>query len=592
LEIKKNLKISIFQASVIIVGIIAISILTSNFFYKKTDTKLNGIAIKEYSTFNEDNAYDIINHIASTFQCRIFGSDEVCMLKNYVKESFLEYGLECETQDFTSWRPDKKKFYLKFDIVDNDANVFSDSFGEIIEKVEGTNVIGISRGKTDKAVLIGSHMDISTGIEGAEDNASGVGTMLEIAREVSQREHYYTYYFVAFDGEEAQEKGSDYFVKNFSNIQDIEFAIVLDQVGYSEADTLTTYGIYGGFEQTPMYTVLLMETCLKESCGKEMFFSDSCRLDFSSHIISKALCSANTDCNPFYSAGIPAIGLMAVDSETGKGPIVHSTDDNINKISRDTLKISGNTVMSMITSIENDRSIVEKLNDHSDYVLNRNTFLGSKNIILFKVIVLIVLIVLVVLTINQTAETFMIIHLAKYLGGVGIATFGASIAVLIIKTELSSNIIKLPVFWLFIMFSVFVAIVIEVVNRFVLRNSNEPFEVSYYNKLLLIFLMGVYYYSGLFEYGLLVLSGLMIAIVVNECCYRFKAVRYVVLSFTIIYMFVMGAASFNVFIRGVDTNRFMLLHILNILSFIMIINTFLNFNRTREINDNQSQKIN
>ncbi|MGN0593935.1 MAG: M28 family metallopeptidase [Hominimerdicola sp.] len=576
----------------IVVCIIIVSLITGNVFFKSSDTKINGIAVNEYSSFDENRAYDMIEQIASDFQCRIFGSDEVGLLKDHIKDSFLQYGLECETQDFTSWRPDKKKFYLKFDIVDNDVGLFRDSFGDIIERVDGTNVIGISKGKTDRAVLIGAHMDISTGIEGAEDNASGVGTMMEIAREVSQTEHYFTYYFVAFDGEEAQEKGSDYFVKNFRNIKDIDFAIILDQVGYSKADTLTTYGTYGGFEETPLYTILLAEACLNKSCGKEIFFSNSCRSSFLSHVVSKAFGSANTDCNPFYSVGIPAIGLMAIDSETGKGPIVHTTNDNMDVISRDTLKMSGNTVMSMITSIENDRSIVEKLNDHSDYVLNRNTFLDSKNIMIFKVTVLIVSIVLAVLTLIQTAERFKFIHLAKYVGGVSIAIVGACFAVFILKTELASNFINLPVFWLLLMIGVFIALIITVVNRLLLREDGVSFEVSCYNKLLLILLMGVYYLSGLFEYGLLVFSVLMISVVVNECCYRIKAVKYVLLPLTILFMLVLGAASFNVFIRGADTNRFMILHILNVINVIMIINTFLNFNRTQDINANQNREIN
>lgn len=573
----------------IVVGIIIVSILTSNVCFKETNLKIESVAVKEYSSFDENRAYDMIDYIASEFQCRIFGSDEVSLLKDNVKEIFLQYGLECETQEFTSWRPDKKKFYLKFDIVDNDADLFRDSFGKIIERVDGTNVIGISKGKTDRAVLIGAHMDISTGIEGAEDNASGVGTMLEIAREVSQTEHYFTYYFVAFDGEEAQEKGSDYFVKNFRNIKNIDFAIILDQVGYSKADTLTTYGTYGGFEETPLYTVLLTEACLNKSCGKEIYFSNSCRSSFLSHVVSKSFGSANTDCNPFYSVGIPAIGLMAVDSETGKGPIVHTTNDNMDVISRDTLKMSGNTVMSMITSIENDRSIVEKLNNHSDYVLNRNTFLDSKNIMMFKVTVLIVSIVLAVMTIIQTAERFKITHLAKFVGGVSIAIGGACFVVFILKTELASNFIKLPVFWMLLMIGVFIAVIIIIVNRLMLREDGVSFEISCYSKLLLILLMGVYYLSGLFEYGLIVFSVLMISVVVNECCNRIKAIKYVLLSLTIIFMLVLGAASFNVFIRGTDINRFMILHILNVTNVIMIINTFLNFIRTQDINANQNR---
>jgi hypothetical protein len=109
----------------------------------------------------------------------------------------------------------------------------------------GRNIIGVLQGTETGAgiLLIGAHYDsISLDVQngsayapGANDNASGVAALLEIARVMSQRPHRATVMFVAFNAEEIQRKGSVSFVNDYlraNNIQ-IDAMINMDIIGSS-----------------------------------------------------------------------------------------------------------------------------------------------------------------------------------------------------------------------------------------------------------------------------------------------------------------------------------------------------------------------
>ncbi len=86
---------------------------------------------------------------------------------------------------------------------------------------EGRNVIAYIKGKNnpDKYILLSAHYD-HLGLHndslyyGADDNASGVALMLEIAHYFKQNPPKNSIIFAAFDAEEINLLGSDYFVKN------------------------------------------------------------------------------------------------------------------------------------------------------------------------------------------------------------------------------------------------------------------------------------------------------------------------------------------------------------------------------------------
>lgn len=65
-------------------------------------------------------------------------------------------------------------------------------------------------------VIVGAHYDSVTAGNGADDNASGVGVMLEVAEAVAGYQRDYDVAFVAFGAEEAGLLGSNYYVAHMS----------------------------------------------------------------------------------------------------------------------------------------------------------------------------------------------------------------------------------------------------------------------------------------------------------------------------------------------------------------------------------------
>jgi aminopeptidase YwaD len=102
-------------------------------------------------------------------------------------------------------------------------------------------VIGVLPGRRPGAVVVGAHFDSVAGGPGANDNASGTATMLEVARFFAQRDDYPdTLYFVAFGAEELGLRGSRHFVESLpqSVRQELRAMLNLDMVGVGDEQRL------------------------------------------------------------------------------------------------------------------------------------------------------------------------------------------------------------------------------------------------------------------------------------------------------------------------------------------------------------------
>lgn len=130
-----------------------------------------------------------------------------------------------------------------------------------VEELRGKNVIGILRGRDrtlgSEAVVVGAHYDHlglggpftldpdSAGAvhNGADDNASGVAALIEIARALARKPPARTVVFVAFAGEELGLLGSSYYVKHPVVPLARSIAMVnLDMVGRLRNNHLIVYG--------------------------------------------------------------------------------------------------------------------------------------------------------------------------------------------------------------------------------------------------------------------------------------------------------------------------------------------------------------
>ena len=114
-----------------------------------------------------------------------------------------------------------------------------------------SNIVGVLKGKdTTQSIIIGAHLDhlgirnqkfqMDSIYNGADDNASGIAVLLEMAKLCSKNSQYdCNIYFAAFGAEEGGLVGSKYFLSNLpNNIGNIKCMINYDMVGRMSGDTL------------------------------------------------------------------------------------------------------------------------------------------------------------------------------------------------------------------------------------------------------------------------------------------------------------------------------------------------------------------
>ncbi|MEQ9304165.1 MAG: M28 family peptidase [Marinoscillum sp.] len=126
-----------------------------------------------------------------------------------------------------------------------------------IQGTEGLNVVGYLDNPGSSIIIIGAHYDHlgyggfsslhrgdSAIHNGADDNASGVAAMLQIAAYFRLQKIQSDLLFIAFSGEEKGLWGSNYFAKNPTvNLSEVNYMINMDMVG--RLDTARGVAIHG-----------------------------------------------------------------------------------------------------------------------------------------------------------------------------------------------------------------------------------------------------------------------------------------------------------------------------------------------------------
>jgi Zn-dependent M28 family amino/carboxypeptidase len=128
-------------------------------------------------------------------------------------------------------------------------------------EVNGTNMIGYIQGKTDNVIVISAHYD-HLGIvkdevfNGADDNASGVGGLLNLATYFAKHKPNNTIIFAAFDAEEMGLQGAKAFVANPTvAIEKIKLNINMDMIAHNDKGELYACGTFKYPELKKYFTI-------------------------------------------------------------------------------------------------------------------------------------------------------------------------------------------------------------------------------------------------------------------------------------------------------------------------------------------------
>ena len=255
----------------------------------------------------------------------------------------------------------KARAYIADELRSSGLKVSFDEFVAVTPQGEKkmANIVGEIAGESKTMILLASHYETKyykdMHFVGANDPAASVATLLEIGRVLgSQEKPKVTYRLVFFDGEEAfcdgwsecqnpdgpdNTYGSRHYVSLLAEKKEIDNAaalILLDLMGYKNLelgrDSMSTRWLQDIIWQT----------------GRE--------LGHTRIFVDREEGVGGDDHEPFLRAGVPAVDLIQLNSY----PHWHKADDTIDKVSAQSMKIVGETVLASLPRIATQVMQVEQ----------------------------------------------------------------------------------------------------------------------------------------------------------------------------------------------------------------------------------------
>lgn len=164
-------------------------------------------------------AYEHTKYLTYTVGARVAGTAKEAEARDYINSQFERMGYSTAIQPFS---------YTSRGTTTNSANV-----------------IAYKKGKSSKEIIVGAHYDSVAAGKGSDDNASGVGVMLEVAEVLKNIPTPYSIKFVAFGAEEVGLRGSNYYADQMTaeEIQNTVGMINLDSLAVG--DYMYVYGSAG-----------------------------------------------------------------------------------------------------------------------------------------------------------------------------------------------------------------------------------------------------------------------------------------------------------------------------------------------------------
>jgi Zn-dependent M28 family amino/carboxypeptidase len=236
------------------------------------------------------------------------------------------------------------------------------------EACKGANVIGFLDNGAAQTIIIGAHYDHlgddgrGSSLDanpagkihnGADDNASGVAGLLELARHYSQNKdkEAYNFLFIAFSAEEAGLIGSKYYTNNPTlPLNTTQAMLNMDMIGRLNDSTmkLMVYGV----GTSPIFVPLLRNLT-----------------DNPFHIVTDSSGVGPSDHTSFYLKDLPVLHFF-----TGQHKDYHKPSDDIEKINFE----GERKVLTLMTQIIDKLALSPKLSFHATRTPTQNTNGGFK----------------------------------------------------------------------------------------------------------------------------------------------------------------------------------------------------------------------
>jgi hypothetical protein len=291
----------------------------------------NPAVVPGAAAFNGERA---IEHVKKQVEIgpRISGSAELAKTRDYIASSLKRSGLAVKTDEFTVATPlgEKKMVNLTAEIP----------------------------GESDDVIMVASHYDSKyfkdMRFVGANDPGTSVGTLLELGRVLgaNQQKPKLTYWLVFFDGEEAfceeweqchnpnpadpksplpdNTYGSRHYVsrlRDSNQLNRVRSLILLDLMGSKDLD--------------------LGRDTMSTRWLQDIVWHTARDLGYGKYFVERPEGVGGDDHEPFLRAGIDSLDLIQLNSY----PYWHRADDTLDKVSAQSMKIVGDTVLASLPKI-------------------------------------------------------------------------------------------------------------------------------------------------------------------------------------------------------------------------------------------------
>lgn len=274
------------------------------------------------TSFNAAAAHSLIREFVTTFSTRVLGSFESRLPTGYVRDYLEKIGYEVEFGHFEARIARRKQV--------------------------GRNVLALRKGQSPEIIAIAAHIDTaSTTTQGAMDNGSGVGVLLELARVFAENPTRRSLLLLFTDGGEWGMLGAGDIAANYPDKGRIAAVISLDHVGIGrlEAFCMEETGRLKGY--APPWLRELTRVA-GESQGLPVVGSSGV-----SEYLNRSLLIPFTDQGPFLNVGIPAINLGSKSADRKKErEIYHTPLDTIENLETESIRQYGLAAEKIIRSID------------------------------------------------------------------------------------------------------------------------------------------------------------------------------------------------------------------------------------------------
>ncbi|WP_017345510.1 aminopeptidase [Pantoea sp. A4] len=274
-----------------------------------------------------------IRHIATLFPGRMSGSPAELMAADYLQQQFSSFGYQSNTRQFNTgyeWQDERGQQHPR--------------------KVTATSVIAARAGEVPQEILVIAHLDTWTPasskdidnnlgglrLQGVDDNASGLGVMLELAEKLSHSPLHYGIRFVALSAAQNNLHGVDDYLQRMSPVEKKNTLLVIDLNSLITGDSL----YFNSGQHTPV-------AVRKQTSERAVRLAHRLNIPAASRVLTSNDFAGH---NAFDQAGFPLLDVTASNWKLGQhngmqqrsrsrhfpeGETRHQTDlDNLQYIDR------------------------------------------------------------------------------------------------------------------------------------------------------------------------------------------------------------------------------------------------------------------